>query len=231
MYFLICKLARRDHGFIGRVAFTVAEIGRASWYADCKKKASSVSWLFGRSADGNNVMTGSTGLEVKCEDFLKDNPHLYAHKAKRKKIALVSVEAAAQGSSEDVTVALGSARLLAAGGSYGVEKPGRIIRRFSEFTWDFLFYLLIDFHPVLALVDVLFLLTGPLYNRRLKKQLRLLSDGEMVLRPGERKTAILGFERVPSGATQLQLWYRHGNGDPQRIECDVTSRMPIAGLP
>ena len=32
-------------------------------------------------------------FDVKCEDFLKDNHHVYALKAKRKKIAIVSLEA------------------------------------------------------------------------------------------------------------------------------------------
>ena len=57
--------------------------------------------------------------------------------------------------------------------------PAALIRKFSEFTWDFLLYTLIDFHPVLAVVDISVLLTGPLYNRRLKKQLRGLADSEM----------------------------------------------------
>jgi hypothetical protein len=98
-----------------------------------------------------------------------------------------------------------------------VETPGVMIRRFSEFTWDFLVYSVLDFQPVLVAVDVLFLLSGPLQNWRLKRQLKLLSDGELVLRSGDCKKAILGFCGVSNGAGQLRLFYRQENGDQRKI--------------
>ena len=166
-------------------------------------------------------MTNTTDLAIKSDNFLKNNPHLYAHKARRKKIALISVKVDAGSHCEEVRIDLRTATLIAGEKRYNVEAPNRLIRKFSEFTWDFLFFAILDFHPVLVAVDVFFLLAGPIYNRRLKKQLRLLSDGEMVLQPGECKKAILGFRRVSKGATQLRLRYRCGGGEQQEITCDI----------
>ena len=166
-------------------------------------------------------MTNPVPLQIKCEDFLKDNSHLFAHKARRKKIALIRVEAAADSQSAEVHIDLGNAKLSVGEMTYNAEPPDCIIRKFSEFTWDFLVYLVLDFNPVLAVVDVMAFLSGPLYNRRLKKQLRLLTVCEMVLKPGEHKTAILAFRGGSSGAGQLHLDYRVGNGEPLRIACEI----------
>ncbi|MCH8218962.1 MAG: hypothetical protein IH892_19565 [Planctomycetes bacterium] len=100
-------------------------------------------------------MANALPLKIVCEDFLRDNRRLYAHKAKRKKIALIAVEAVCMGDSETVTLDLGAAELVTDKKRHGVEPPDRLIRRFSEFTWDFLFFLIVDFHPVLSLIDPL----------------------------------------------------------------------------
>ena len=168
-------------------------------------------------------MANALPLKIVCEDFLRDNRRLYAHKAKRKKIAMIAVEAVCMGDSETVTLDLGAAELVTDKKRYGVEPPDRLIRRFSEFTWDFLFFLIVDFHPVLSLIDLLCLLGGPLYNRRLKRQLRLLSDGEMTLTPGERKKVVLGFRGVRTAVTHLQLTVRHPDGASEQIECPIGS--------
>ena len=165
-------------------------------------------------------MNNAVELDVKCEDVLRNNTHLYAHKAKRKKIALIGVEAANRHSA-DIRIELGASKLVAGDQSYGVESPGVIIRKFSEFTWDFVVYSILDFHPLLAVVDAFFFLTGPLYNRRLRKQLHLLSDGEMVLRPGESMKVILGFRGVSKAPTQLHLLCRRDAGGRLEIPCDI----------
>ena len=157
-------------------------------------------------------------LEVKCEDSLKDNQHVYALKARRKRIALIRVKAENKGS-DDLRVPLGDAKLTAGGQSYGVESPATLLRKFSEFTWDFLLYAIFSFHPVLVVVDLFLLLTGPLYNRRLRKQLRSLSDGELLLKPGEGKEVLLGFRGVPKGTDQRRLLLYCGR-DGERHEID-----------
>jgi hypothetical protein len=165
-------------------------------------------------------MNHAVELEVKCEDFLRNNPHLYARKAKRKKIALIGVEAANR-SSADIRIELGASKLVAGDQSYGVESPDVIIRRFSEFTWDFMVYSILDFHPLLAVVDAAFFLSGPLYNRRLRKQLHLLSAAEMVVRPGESKKAILGFRGLSKTPTQLRLLCRLDAGERLEVACVI----------
>lgn len=157
---------------------------------------------------------------MKCEDFLRDNHHFYAHKAGRKKIAIISVEVANKNSG-NVRLMLGASKLIAGERSYNVEPPAVIIRKLSEFTWDFLVYLIIDFHPVLAAVDTFFLLTGPVYNRRLRKQLHLLSDGEMLLGPGECKQALLGFRGVFRGAHELDLSYCRPDAAKRQLRCAI----------
>ena len=159
-------------------------------------------------------------LDVKCEDFLKDNRHVYALKARRKKIALICVEAVNKHSA-DVRILLGDSKLIAGDQSYKVETPSTIVRRFSEFTWDFLLYMILVFQPVLLAVDIFFFLSGPLYNRRLRKQLHSLSDGEMLLKPGECKKAFLGFRGVSNGADQLQLLYCCQDGEKQQVRCAI----------
>ena len=165
-------------------------------------------------------MKNPVELDVKCEDFLKDNQHLYALKARRKKIALIKVDVANKHSA-DVRILLGDSKLIAGDQSYKVETPATIIRKFSEFTWDFLLYMILVFEPVLLAVDIFFFLSGPLYNRRLKKQLHSLSDGEMLLKPGECKKALVGFRGVSKPADQLQLFYCRRDGETQLVQCAV----------
>ncbi len=166
-------------------------------------------------------MAKPLSLEVVCEDHLKDNRHLYAHKARRKKIALIAVEAVCGCTSGAVTIDLGAGELISDKKRYAVEPPKRIIRRFTEFTWDFLLFLVVDFQPMVCLIDFLCLLVGPLYNRRLRRQLRLLADGEMTLRAGERKKAILGFRGLRGAPTQLQLTVRYPDGRSEQMECPI----------
>lgn len=146
-------------------------------------------------------------LGVKCDDLLRDNNHLYAIKARKKKIALVRIEVT-NSQSADVLVVWGSAKLTSAGKSFGAESPAVILRKLSEFTWDFLLYSLVDFHPVTAAIETCVFLTGPLYNRRLRRQLALLSDGEISLRPGESKTAVLAFRGVSKELERLTILFR-----------------------
>ena len=80
-------------------------------------------------------MTGQIALDVKCVNFLKDNPRVYALKAARKKIALIGLDATNRHSS-DVRLVLGSAQLIAAGKSFPVERRAVILRKLSPFTWD-----------------------------------------------------------------------------------------------
>lgn len=172
------------------------------------------------SAFGYIAMKNPVEFDVNCEDFLKDNQHLYALKARRKKIALIIVKVANKHSA-DVRIVLGDSKLIAGGQRYNVETPANIIRKFSEFTWDFLIYMILVFEPVLLAVDLFFFLTGPLYNRRLKRQLHSLADGEMLLGPGECKEALLGFRGVSKGVDQLQMFYSCDNGEMQQVLCAI----------
>jgi hypothetical protein len=165
-------------------------------------------------------MNNPADLDLTCGDFLKDNHHFYAHKARRKKIALISVEAANK-TSADVRLMLGDSKLMAGEQSYSVEPSAIIIRKLSEFTWDFVLYTILDFQPLLAVVDGFVFLIGPLYNRRLKKQLLAISDSDMVVRPGECRKAILGFRGVSKGADQLKLFYHCGTGEKQQVQCSL----------
>jgi hypothetical protein len=165
-------------------------------------------------------MTKSVPLEIKCEDFLKENRHVYAHKAKRKKIAIVSVEATNRDMA-DVRLLLSASQLIAAGESYDAESPAIVLRKLSEFTWDFLLYTIIDFHPVTAAIEAFVFMTGPLYNRRLRRQLKLLSDGEIILKPGECKRALLAFRGVSKTPNELRLSYCCEGDERRQVQCSV----------
>ncbi len=153
-------------------------------------------------------------LGIKCDDVLKDNGYWYAIKARKKKIALVRIEVT-NPQTADVYVRLGSTKLTAAGKTFTAESPAVILRKLSEFTWDFFFYSLFDLHPVTAAIDVGFWLTGPLYNRRLRRQLALLTDGDMTLRPGESKTAVVAFRGVPKELERLTIVFRRGETEEE----------------
>ncbi len=159
-------------------------------------------------------MSDGNTLGIKCEDVLKDNSYLYAHKSRRKKIAIVRVEVTNSLSAE-VQVRFGSTKLIAGGKSFNAESPAVILRKLSEFTWDFLIYPLLDFHPVTAIFEVCVLLMGPLYNRRLRRQLSLLTDADMSLRPGESKSAMVAFRGVPKELERLTIVFRRGEEEDE----------------
>ena len=163
-------------------------------------------------------MKTSTELNVACSDFLKDNRHVYARKARRKKIALIKVEAA-NNQREDVQLRLQEFRLIAGAQDHKVESPAVILGKFSEFTWDFIVYAILDFQPWLIAVDAFFFLSGPIYNRRLKMQLKLLSDGTTLLKAGESKEIVLGFGGVRKEPTELVLRYASSDGHVHETRC------------
>ena len=148
-------------------------------------------------------------VEVSCTDFLKDNPHIYAHKARRKKIALIKLELSNDGDTP-MEFDLGSTTLIAGGKSHDIKAPETLIKKFREFTWDFIIFAIFDFHPILIMFDLLFLVMGPLYNRRLRRQLRDLTNEPLTLKPGEKKTVVLGFLKVKP-PEQIQLRQRAKN--------------------
>jgi hypothetical protein len=141
-------------------------------------------------------------VDVKCSDFLDGNEHLYARKALRKKIAMVRVEATNNGSSA-ARLRLGSSTVTADGKKVSADVPAVIIRKLGEFTWDFLLYAIIDFHPVTAVFDLTLFLTGPFYQRRLRRQLAMLTNEDLLLSPGESKTVIVAFRGVATSPAKL----------------------------
>jgi hypothetical protein len=161
-------------------------------------------------------------LEVRCEDFLKDNQHFYAHKARRRKIALIRFEANNM-TDDEVRLLLDDSELFAGGQLYALQGRNLVIRKLSEFTWDFLFYLILDFHPLLAAIDLIVLLFGPLYNWRLERQLHALVDHELVLKPGERHNGLLGFHGLPAKTPpeKLRLAYSRAGAPPQQLQCEI----------
>lgn len=155
-------------------------------------------------------------LDVKCGDFLKGNDHLYARKARRKKIAFIRIDVTNRHSSE-ARLLLSTSTLTAGGKTYSVESPAVVIRKLSEFTWDFLLYLIVDFHPITASIEAFLFLTGPLYNWRLRRQLALLMDGDFVLSPGESKSALIAFRGVSKDLERLVTLIRVGDHE-EKIE-------------
>jgi hypothetical protein len=131
-------------------------------------------------------------VDIRCSDFLRGNDHLYSWKARRKQFAFVRVDVTNRESTA-LRVLLGSSTLTASGKRYHAEDPAVIIRKLGEFTWDFLLYSIIDFHPITAVLDVALFLSGPLYHRRLRRQLGMLTNKDLLLLPGETKTAVLAF--------------------------------------
>ncbi len=118
-------------------------------------------------------MSEAVKLNVKSQDHLNGNKSLYAHKARRKKIALIAIEVA-NGHSEDVRLELGATKLVTGQRSYSAEPPKVIIRKLSEFTWDFLLFAILAFDPVLLehllvaqaiLIEGRFLRSGQKPNR------------------------------------------------------------------
>lgn len=186
-------------------------------------------------------------LEIVCRDFLKDNNHSYARDAADRRITLVEVRATNQcpfemrlmlGSSrltsiEDdrqvVTSALGSSVLLQELLS-GWGWPRRRVA--SEAMWGVLvaanaiiFWAAhgvepdrwVALWPFLLFVPLLFSL-GPLYNYRLRRQLASLSNGDLLLMPGESKTALIAFRDAATLFDHLLIPLRRGDAEPESIE-------------
>ncbi len=139
---------------------------------------------------------------------------MYAIKARRKKIVIVRVEVT-NPLPTDVQVRLGSTKLTAAGKTFAAESPAVILRKLSEFTWDFFLYPLLEFSPITAAIEICVALTGPLYNRRLRRQLALLTDADLSLRPGESKTAIVAFRGAAQELERLTILFRCGAGEEE----------------
>ena len=162
-------------------------------------------------------------LGIQCDNVLKDNGHWYAVKARKKKIALVRIEVT-NPLSADVQVRLGSTKLIAAGKTFVAESPAVILRKLSEFTWDFFLYPLLEFSPITAAIEICIALTGPLYNRRIRRQLVLLTDADMTLRPGESKTAIVAFRGVAKEVERLTFVFRYAETEAE-LSVDLPRRV------
>ena len=157
-------------------------------------------------------------IDITCENFLRDNSHLYATKATRKKIALIRIEATNR-QSRDVQLRLGATSLTAGGKRYAAEQPAVIIRKLSEFTWDFLLFAITDmFNPITAVAEGLVFLGGPLYNRRLRRKLKLLADNDLLLPAGNSKVALLAFRGVRSQLDAVTIPYRTADGNEQQLQ-------------
>ena len=159
-------------------------------------------------------------VDIQCVNHLTDNDYVYAMKAKRKKIAIIGVRAMNRDTSP-MRLLLGSSKLIADGRSYDAEDPAAIRRKLGEFTWDFLLYSLIDFHPISAIVDMSMMLTGPIYNRRLKRQLALLSNTELSLSTGESKSALLAFRGPSKHLDSLRLRGVDADGGESMLEFKI----------
>jgi hypothetical protein len=164
-----------------------------------------------------NGLAASMMLDIACTDFLAGNQHIYAKNARRKEIAIIRVEANNRQTSP-ARLNLGAAQLFGGGRNWTVENPTILIRKLSEFTWDFLLYSILDFHPITAALETLVFLTGPLYNRRLRRQLRLLSNADLMLGAGETKVALLGFRAVSQIPDRLTMPVFSDNVE-QQLEC------------
>lgn len=160
-------------------------------------------------------------VELKCEDFLKGNDHLYARKARRKKIAFIRIDVTNRHSS-DARLLLSASTLTAGGKTYSPESPAAVVRKLGEFTWDFLLYLIVDFHPITASIEAFLFLTGPLYNRLLRRQLALLMDSDLVILPGESKSALIAFRGVSMDLESLSTWIRVGDHE-EKTECSLNA--------
>jgi hypothetical protein len=175
-----------------------------------------------RQNDKIDRKVDSMNVEVRCDNFLSDNRHVYAIKANRKKIAIIHIQVTNRDTS-GVQLLLGSSKLFADGEAHDAEDPEKIVCKLSEFTWDFLLYSIVDFHPVTAIIDMSLLLTGPIYNRRLKRQLALLSNEDLSLSAGESKSALLAFRCPSQNFERLQLRAVAIGGVEALLACDLGS--------
>jgi hypothetical protein len=160
-------------------------------------------------------------VDVTCSDFLHGNERVYARKARRKKIAIVRVEATNRGAVA-ARLRLGSSTLVAGGTSHAVEDPATIIRKLREFTWDFLAYSIIDFHPVTAALDGVLFVSGPIYNRLLRRRLAKLTNADLVLAPGKSEIALVAFRGVRGAPEVLKTTLRAGDEEIV-LQCAVSA--------
>jgi hypothetical protein len=172
------------------------------------------------------MSAANSELRATSADYLENNRHVYALKARRKRIAMITVTAT-NIASFPIRLLFEPTRLHASGREICPERAEHIIRKLSEFTWDFFLYLVIDFHPILALVDIAFLLAGPIYNRRLRKQLNAVAADDLLLQPNEERTFLLAFAGVPKSPRldHLELHYSAHNG---RVESTSFVECPIS---
>jgi len=119
-----------------------------------------------------------------------------------------------------VRILLGASKLIASERSYNVESPAAIIgscrssrgipgvygARLSAGPGGGRFFGLPDWTDL---------------QPEMKAQLSALSDGEMLLKPGERKTALLGFRGVPAGADQLEVVIARRMGSGSRSDAPL----------
>lgn len=170
-----------------------------------------------RFRDAESPSTSGKSVDVVCEDFLKDNSHFYATKATRKKIALIRVELTNRLPS-DVQAMFSASSLTAGGKSHAIEQPAVVIRKLSEFTWDFLLFAITDvFNPVVAIIESFVFLGGPLYNRRLRRKLKHLSDEDVHIPPGKSVEALLAYRGVRNGLEELTIPYRTAEDGSRQI--------------
>jgi hypothetical protein len=150
---------------------------------------------------------------LRCADMLRDSKALHLAKVKWKRYALIRCLLENTGQSE-ATIHAGASTLEAGGSEHSPEPRDVVFRKCSEFTWDFLAYLILDFGWVTGVIDLLFLATGPLFNRRLRRKLASIADGDAAVAPGGRWEGILAFRKVPRGKGTVVLRYTpRGEGE------------------
>jgi hypothetical protein len=151
---------------------------------------------------------------LRCADMLRDARALHLAKARWKRYALIRCALENAGPAE-VAIHAGRSTLEAGGSEYSTEPRDVVIRRCSEFTWDFLAYLILDFGWITGIFDLLCLATGRLFNRRLRKKLASIADGDAAVAPGGRWEGILAFQKVPRGGkgTVVLRYTPRGEGE------------------
>ena len=163
--------------------------------------------------DGWDAEARDDRVVLRCSDMLRDARAFHLAKARWKRFALIRCTVDNHGPAA-LTVHAGGSTLVAGGAEYPTEPRDIVIRKCSEFTWDFLAYLILDFGLVTAVLDIFFLLAGPLTNRRLRKKLAPIAEGDATVAPGGRWEGILAFHKVPRGKGTVVLRYTpRGEGE------------------
>ena len=144
-------------------------------------------------------------LLFSASDFLKDDARWYARRARRKKIALIQLDAE-NTTASPITVDFARAKLSVGERSYAAEKQATIVSKLSTFQWDFLFYWILHFSVIELAIELSLFFAGTLFNRSLRKQLSSLLDRQLTLRPGERLRGLVAFEKAASvDAAKLEI--------------------------